>query len=314
MQKIIEVVNLSKNFGGHVVLDNARFSIEEGSIVGLIGKSGCGKTTLLNLIVGFLKPGRGSILYKGGSIHNSKIDLNKIIGFATQEGSFYKSLTVAENLEYFGKLYALTKEEIQERTNILLNTFELTDAHHTMGGNLSIGMQKRLDIACSLIHDPEVLLLDEPTANLDPLLRKSILELIRKVNESGTTVVLSSHILEDINALCDSVLLIENKRIFSVNNPLSFGNPQPVTQRAIKLETELKEYDGLVNSLFTQGLIRNYKADTDSLILFTKDVKTTLKQINSYYSQSNDNLLKINLVKPTFEEVFESTGRPNERL
>ena len=308
MRNIIEVRGLTKRFGEHIILDNLNFDIEEGSVFGLIGKSGCGKTTLLNLIIGFLKPNKGAIHYSGKNITTLGNELGKNIGFACQEGSFYKKLTIAENLNYFGRLYGLEKNEINERIKILLETFGLQDASDTFGHNLSIGMQKRLDIACSLIHDPEVLILDEPTANLDPTLRKNILELIKKINESGTTVIISSHILDDISTLCDKVLVINDKRIIALDSPENL-ELNLAERDIIKIESEQKRYDGIISLLVNKGLIDNYQVDEPYLLLFTKDTKNTLKQINSHFSNGEDHLLQINIIKPSLGKIFEDTKK-----
>ena len=308
MQKVLEVIGLSKKYKDHVVLDNISFDLEEGSILGIIGKSGCGKTTLLNTLVGFLKPESGKINYKGRELKNSFSDIKKNIGFAVQEGSFYKKLNVTENLHYFGRLYGLSAKEIKQRTEMLLNTFGLTEASHVLGENLSVGMQKRLDIACALIHDPEILVLDEPTANLDPVLRKNIIDLIKHINDCGTTVIISSHILEDIRNLCDKVLIINNKK------KVAFDTPQNLEQnlsnhKMIKIESELKDYTKLLSLLNNYQVIKKHQLSDNSLMLFTKDVKSTLKLINHYYSQNQDNLLSIDIKKPSLDNVFETIHR-----
>ncbi|MBI2148551.1 ABC transporter ATP-binding protein [Candidatus Woesearchaeota archaeon] len=308
MQKILEVKGLSKKFGDHLVLDNLNFDIEEGSIVGVIGRSGCGKTTLLNTLVGFLKADAGKLFYKGKEISKSNSGLRNNIGFAVQESSLYNKLNVVENLNYFGKLYGLSNHDIKERTEILLRTFGLTEARHVLGGNLSVGMQKRLDIACALIHDPEILLLDEPTANLDHMLRKNIVELIKQVNDSGTTVIISSHHLEDIRNICHKVLIINNRKAVAFDTPenleLNFSS-----HKLIKLESELKNYAQLVSTLTNTGLVRKHYMQENKLMLFTKDIKSTLKLINQHYSQSNDNLINIDIIKPSLDTIFEHISR-----
>ncbi len=304
MTAIIEVNNLTKRFGEHIVLDNINFKIEKGSIFGLIGKSGCGKTTLLNSIIGYTKPNKGSIGYYGKNLEKIGPALGRMVGFASQEGSFYKKLTVTENLRYFGRLYGYPKNTINDRMKILLETFGLRDAEHTLGQNLSIGMQKRLDIACALIHDPDILILDEPTANLDHALRKNLLELIKKINESGTTIIISSHILDDINTLCDKVLVIENKRIIALGTPKEL-EMQLSQNDVIKIESELRKYDFLISSLLSNNLIDNYEIEDGILSLHTNNTKNTLKHITNYFGRGGDGLVNIDIVKPSLGNIFE---------
>ncbi len=304
MGNVIELKGVTKRFGEHIILDNLNFEIDEGSILGLIGRSGCGKTTLLNLIIGYLKPSKGSVHYKGTNIDNLGNKLGKNLGFACQEGSFYKKLSVMENLSYFGKLYGLSNKDIKERTNILLNGFNLDDALNTLGSDLSIGMQKRLDIACALIHDPDVLILDEPTANLDPILRKTTLDLIKKINDSGTTVIISSHVLGDISALCHKVLVLDNKRVVAFDTPKNL-ELKCSSSNVIKLESELMNYSDIVNILLNKGLITNYQVHGAAVLLFTNDTKNTLKQINHHYSKAKDSLIDINITMPSLDSIFE---------
>lgn len=311
MQRIIGVRNLTKRFGDNIVLDDINFDIEDGSIFGLIGKSGCGKTTLLNILVGFLKPNKGNIYYRDTELRKLGSVMRKTFGFAAQDSSFYRKLTVVENLNYFGKLYGLSSKEIKERTKTLLDTFDLTEAANTFGENLSIGMQKRLDIACALIHKPAVLILDEPTANLDPLLRKNILDLIKKINESWTTVIISSHILEDISALCHNVIVIDNKRIVAMDSPKNLEKKFS-GQKVIRLESELKDYTKLISTLSRYGLLSNYKLNGDSLMLQANDIKNTLKCINYHFSNGKDSLVSINIAKPSLDLFFESLEKKGE--
>ncbi|MBS3168038.1 ABC transporter ATP-binding protein [Candidatus Woesearchaeota archaeon] len=308
MDSIIEVVNVSKRFNNFIVFDQVSFSVEKGSILGLIGKSGCGKTTLLNMLVGFLKPNSGDIYYNKDPIHKLNNEFKKKVGFAAQEGSFYKNLSVVENLNYFAKLYGISREDRRSRIQSLLEILDLRGTEDLYGGNMSIGMQKRLDLACSLIHDPELLFLDEPTANLDPTLRRNMMELIKRINETGTTIIISSHILEDINQLCNKILVISNKRVITFENPKEI-KLELKKNELIKIETELGNYKSLLDSLFQTGLIEDYRLDEKSLLLFAKDTRNLLKYLNQYYSNCDDNLIHMDLVKIPLEVIFNNMYR-----
>ena len=181
-QPIVKIIGVSKSFGSKNVLDSIDLDINDGEIFGIIGRSGAGKTTLLESLVGFVPVTKGEISYKSDengiynfvSILENSDQVKRSIGFSTQTPSFYEKLTVKENLEYFASLYDIPKKFIAERIKKIIELVELNGEENTISENLSGGMQKRLDIACSIINDPKILILDEPTADLDPVLRKHI--------------------------------------------------------------------------------------------------------------------------------------------
>src|SRR3989344_2879734 len=216
----IEFENISKKFGNTLVLDNLNLSIPYGEITGIIGPSGSGKTTMLNLLIGFVKPNKGRILFQSRNIIKDFSNVTTLFGFAAQEFSFYTDLTIEENLAYFGNLYKLKKSEIKLRTDELLKLLEIDYARKTIARSLSSGMGRRLDIACSLIHNPKVLILDEPTQDLDPILRKELVATIRKVNkERETTVIITSHLLGEIDEMCDTIGILYKGHIVKMGTP-----------------------------------------------------------------------------------------------
>ncbi len=215
----IEFKNVSKSFGKHLVLNNMSMSVPFGEITGIIGASGSGKTTILNLLIGFYKQTSGKIMFQSREILKDIKNVNTIFGFATQGGSFYGELNVEENLKYFGKLYSLKSKAINDRITELLRLLELEEARKFLGKNLSAGMQRRLDIACALIHSPKVLILDEPTEDLDPLLRKEIIKTLKKIRDTGTTIILTSHLLGEIETLCENIGILNCGRIVKFDSP-----------------------------------------------------------------------------------------------
>jgi len=176
----IQLTGISKIFNKNIVLEDLNLSVGYGEILGIIGKSGSGKTTLLNIIIGFLKPDKGSVIFQSRNIHKDEINVDTQFGFASQEFSFYDKLTVDENLRYFGSLYKIKDKTLDQRIPELLKFVDLEDKRNLLASNLSTGMKKRLDIACSLIHDPKILILDEPTSDLDTFLRRDIIALLKK--------------------------------------------------------------------------------------------------------------------------------------
>lgn len=206
-QPVLVVKHLYKVFGRKVVLKNITFSVSKGDILGIMGISGAGKTVLLKTIMNFFQPSSGQIFYKRKPI--TKSAAKKVFGFSVQESSFYPELTVKENLFHFGRLYGMTDEVIKKRAHELLEILELHSAKNKIAAQLSGGMQKRLDIACAMIHKPEMLLLDEPTGELDLLRKNEVLKLISSINKKGVTVLIASLPLE-VERICNKLLFIDN--------------------------------------------------------------------------------------------------------
>ncbi len=226
-QPLIMVKNISKSYRKKLVLKDVTFEVFSGDIFGLVGMSGSGKTTLFQIMAGMITIQAGDVLIRHDitgpkkkqdlpdylSVFRNPYIIKRNFGFASQLPSFYEHLTVEENLQMYGSLYGLKDKRIKENTSHLLGLVDLTDERDTIAEELSGGMQRRLDIACSLIHDPKVLFLDEPTSDLDPIMRKQIWKLILEINKKGTTIVLASHILEEVESLCTKVAIIHDKRV-----------------------------------------------------------------------------------------------------
>jgi len=215
----IELKDIKKQFGKHLILNDLNLKVDKDVILGIIGSSGSGKSTILKLLIGFYRPTKGKIYFRGKNIYKDMNEVKKTFGFATEDNSFYRRLTVKENLCYFGSLYNIPSKLIKKRANELMKLVGLEEAENTLGENLSIGMQRRLDIICALIHNPKVLILDEPTEDLDPILRKQLIGVIQKIRRNGTTVILTSHLLHEVGDVCDKIAILHNKRIIEVKSP-----------------------------------------------------------------------------------------------
>ncbi|MDA3837300.1 MAG: ABC transporter ATP-binding protein [Nanoarchaeota archaeon] len=211
--KLIEFKQVSKSFGKNNVLDKIDLFIPENKITGIIGASGEGKSTILKLITSFYKPDSGTVYYFRRDIMSDLKNIKKSFGISIEEGSFYGELTVEENLIHFGGLYGVKGHILYRRTDGVIKFVGLYDARKVFARNLSLGMKKRLDLACALIHKPTVLVLDEPTADLDPLLREQMLHLIKKLNSHGTTVILTTQLLEEIDNVCDNIAVLFEEHI-----------------------------------------------------------------------------------------------------
>lgn len=219
---LIEFRNIKKRYKKKFVLSDVSFGIEEGEIFGLIGQSGSGKTTLLKILTGISSINGGEVFFENkNALHNLK-NLRKNIGFATQANSLFEELTVIENCFYFAKLYSIKKREIKNRLEELLPLLGLKDYENYLIRNLSGGMIKRANLLVSLIHNPRLLILDEPTAGLDPILRKSIWEYINKINKNGTTILVTSHLLDEIESNCNRIAVLKSGEVISIMSPAEY--------------------------------------------------------------------------------------------
>lgn len=221
---LLEFDHIKKRFGNNEVLKDISFSITEGDIFGLIGKSGSGKSTLLKILVGMVEADSGIIRFEDKNVLHKLNYLRKNTGFATQGNLLIDELSIKENSFYFGELYGIKRKKIKKRFNELLELLGLEGFGDTLIRNLSGGMEKRANILISLIHKPKLLILDEPTVGLDSMLREVIWKYIHKINEEGTTILIISHLLEEIEENCDKVGVLKDGEIIALATVEQYKN------------------------------------------------------------------------------------------
>ena len=226
---MIEVKNLCKVFkrknpSGEVLdnsaVDNLSFRINRGEIFGLLGKNGAGKTTTIRMLTLQTCPTSGAIFYAGKSIVGNELEIKKMIGVVPQHINFDQDLTVGENMELHARLHHLNKLDRQKRIKELLDYVELADVVNDNVRKLSGGMKRRLLIIRALIHQPQILYLDEPTVALDPQVRRKIWQLIRDLKSKGVTIVLTTHYIEEAEQLCDRTAFMSRGKLIALDTPL----------------------------------------------------------------------------------------------
>jgi ABC-2 type transport system ATP-binding protein len=209
---MLKIENLYKAYADRVVLNNLNLDIQPGEVYGLLGPNGAGKTTTINILCNLITPDRGSI-----QIGNRPLarESKRIVGVAPQENLLYQTLTCAENLNFFARLYGITGKDARSRVAECLAAVNLTDRAQSMAENLSGGMQRRLNIAIALVHQPELLILDEPTTGLDIEARYEIWDLIWRLKSQGTTILLTTHLLEEAERLCGRIGILKQGQIIA---------------------------------------------------------------------------------------------------
>jgi ABC-2 type transport system ATP-binding protein len=213
---MITVERLCKSFGSLVAVDDVSFEIDEGEIFGLLGPNGAGKTTTINMICGVLKPDAGRVVIGGKDIWLEPKIVKQTLGVVPQEIAVYEDLTARDNLNFWGSLYGLSGGVLKSRVDESLTRVGLSDRAGDRVKEFSGGMKRRLNLCMGLLHDPSVLLLDEPTVGIDPQARLNILEVVREVANGGTTVLYTTHYMDEAQELCDRIAIIDHGKILTV--------------------------------------------------------------------------------------------------
>ena len=216
---MIETKNLTKTFDNFTAVDSLDLKIETGEFFGLLGPNGAGKTTTISLLSTLLLPTKGEILIDGQKLTRNRPDLKRKISVITQEYSMRQDMTMDEIMEYQGRLYFMPRREIKERTEELLEFCDLIKFHKRTVRKLSGGMKRKLMVCRALLTEPEILLLDEPTAGMDALSRRQMWNLLRKLNGKNLTILLTTHYMEEAQNLCSRVALMDHGKLEEINTP-----------------------------------------------------------------------------------------------
>jgi ABC-2 type transport system ATP-binding protein len=218
-ETILEVRNLVKKYGDLAAVNDVNLAIQEGEILGLLGPNGAGKTTTISMITGLLKPTSGQITVDGLDLQADTNAAKAKLGLVPQELALYPTLSARDNLSFFGSIYGLGGKELRERVETMLEMVQLTERANEAIETYSGGMKRRVNIAAGLLHQPQVLLLDEPTVGVDPQSRNAIFEAVEALNHAGMTVIYTTHYMEEAERLCDRVAIIDEGQIIALDTP-----------------------------------------------------------------------------------------------
>lgn len=212
---LLEVVELRKSYNGHVAVDGLSFHVDKGEVFGLLGPNGAGKTTTMTMLAGLRHADSGTIRVAGHTMQNGAREIKAILGIVPQDLAIYPDLTARENLNFFGRLYGLRGATLRERVDEVLEQIGLTDKAHSFARTFSGGMKRRLNFGSALLHRPRFVILDEPTVGVDPQSRSHLLDCVRHVSTSGAGVIYASHYMEEVEAICHRVAIVDKGKLLT---------------------------------------------------------------------------------------------------
>lgn len=212
---MLQILSLGKSFEKVTALKNIDLNIGKGEFFGLLGPNGAGKTTLMNIIVGYLRPDSGQVIFDNEVVAHEDLEIRKRIGYVPQEISLYPELSAIQNLKLFGRLAGVNKKELKINIEKALELVRLADRKNDKVKEFSGGMKRRLNIAVSLLHNPDLLLCDEPTVGVDPQSRNAIFDMLQKLNRDGMTIIYTTHYMEEAERLCSRLAIIDHGTIIS---------------------------------------------------------------------------------------------------
>ncbi len=293
----VEARDLTKKFGKFVAVDHLNLNIRKGENFGLLGPNGAGKTTTIRMITGVIKPTEGYVKVFGIDVAKERKKVLRLIGYMPQKFSLYEDLTVEENLKLYGRLQGLIGSALKERVRYLLEKFYLWEFRRRLAGKLSGGMKQRLALATALVHNPELLILDEPTAGVDPPLRRKFWEYFRELNSEGKTILVTTHYMDEAEN-CDRLALMNRGRI------IAEGTPQEIKKKALGGDLVEIKFKGNLDPLKLPGVKSVVEGTADRYLLVVEDAGSYLPQVVRRAEELGAKVLVASPVYVSLEEAF----------
>lgn len=300
MDFALEARSISRLYKNKVALHDFSLRIRQGSVFGLLGPNGAGKSTFIRIIAGLEEPDSGELVILG---ERPGKESRRRIGVAPQENAIYSLLTCMENLLYFGSLYGVKGKVARERAENLLAKLGLTEKKDVQAGYLSGGMKRRLSLACALLHEPKIIILDEPTTGLDPATRVRMWDTVKQVVKSSrATLLLTTHYMEEAEALCTRIAFVNSGQI------VAEGTPDELKRLVGKEFAEISTVPGEPGKLvrIIRGIkgVKNATATERGIVVEGDDVSSKLPEISKALRQNGETVVEMSLSKPSLEDVF----------
>ena len=308
IQNAIDVTDLHKNFGDVYAVQGVSFTVREGEVFSLLGPNGAGKTTTILMACGLLKPDRGDVLVKGQSIQRNPQEVKSYLGVVPQDIAVYEDLSARENMTFWGKMYGLRGSALHQRVDEILEVIGLEDRQKGRVGKFSGGMKRRLNIGIALLHKPQVIIMDEPTVGIDPQSRRNILDSIIGLNRAGTTILYTTHYMEEAQELSNRIAIMDHGKLIAMGTH----------QELVKIVGELDRIELGINTESPRLLeayrsvsgVRQVIVDDGKINLLVDDSHMVLPRLFEAATQSGVRITSIDIREPNLEAVFlQLTGR-----
>jgi len=304
----VEVDHLSKRFGSFVAVDDVSFQVKRGEIFGFLGPNGAGKSTTIRILCGLLRPSAGKASVHGYDVASEAESIRRNIGYMSQKFSLYDDLQVAENIEFFSGIYGVPKERRAERTEYVLQMAGLESRRDTMTRLLSGGWKQRLALGCAILHEPPVLFLDEPTSGVDPIARRDFWDLIHQLSETGHTVFVSTHYMDEAE-YCHRLALMYRGRVIALGAPAELKQ-QLRAHTLLRLETP--DVLATMKALEGQPGVSDVAVFGSGLHVTVTDA-TVVSAIRRRVEERGIQVRRLEQIQPSMEDVFVAMIEAEER-
>ena len=305
---MIKIENLVKHYGKFKALDHLDLQVEKGDILGLLGPNGSGKSTTINCVLSLLSYDSGSIKIFGEEMGPEKYNIKQKIGVVPQEIALFEELNVTDNIQYFCGLYIQEKAKREQYVEEVIQLVGLEEFRKFYPKQLSGGLKRRLNIACGIVHKPELIFLDEPTVAVDPQSRNKILDSIKELNRQGATIVYTTHYMEEVEILCNNIVIIDQGKVIAEGTKEQLKNRvrenEKLVIEALGLREEQIQLIGKMSNVIEAVYDETY------LTVTTKAMKETLLPILNYFEIEKISYTNIHTLEATLNDVFlEITGK-----
>ncbi len=296
------VRNLNKSYGSHPAVRDISFSIAKGEIFGLLGPNGAGKSTTISMLAGLTRPGSGQIWVNGTQVNGNLNQIKSKLGLVPQDLALYATLSARDNLTFFGQIYGLRGKTLVQRVNRVLEIVQLTDRADEPIKNYSGGMKRRVNLAAGLIHEPDILFLDEPTVGVDPQSRNAIFESVEALNHAGLTVIYTTHYMEEAEHLCQRVAIMDHGMVIAMDTPANLV--RSLGEGLIRVEIE----DGLVEQVEIQvrklASIKSVTRNDHRLDIQSERSQETLVDVLEITNKLDARVTSLQVLDANLETVF----------